>query len=99
VLFGLGFVLLAAAGIACWRASRAVDRSVAALSSYAREEAVALQALAVRLNDHGFSLQRTSAELLPKLSELGAFLEQPLVAASLPWVLRRLFGRPLKRRG
>jgi hypothetical protein len=52
----------------------------------------------VRLNDHGFSLQRTSAELFPKLSELGEFLDRPLVAASLPWLLRRLFGRPYKRR-
>ncbi len=94
----MGVVLLAAAGIACWRASRAVDRSAAALSSYAREEAAALQALAVQLNDHGFSLQRASAELFPKLSELGEFLDRPLVAASLPWVLRRLLGRPLKRR-
>lgn len=76
-----------------------MDRSAAALSSYAREEAATLQALAVRLNDHGFSLQHTSSELFPKLSDLGAFLERPLVAASLPWVLRRIFGRPFKRRG
>jgi hypothetical protein len=98
VLFGLGAILLVAAGLACWRASRAASRSASALSAYALEEASALQALAVRLNEHGFTLQHTSAELSPKLSELGGFLERPLVAASLPWLLRRLFGRPLKRR-
>ncbi len=76
-----------------------MTRSASALSAYAQEEAVALQALAMRLNEHGFNLQHTSAALFPKLGELGAFLERPLVAAGLPWVLRRLFGRPLKRRG
>jgi hypothetical protein len=57
-----------------------------------------LERLATRLNEHGFALQRTSALLFPKLSELSVFLDQPLVAAALPWVLRRMLARPFKKR-
>jgi hypothetical protein len=36
--------------------------------------------------------------LFPGLRELSIFLEQPLVAAGVPWVLRRLLARPFKKR-
>jgi hypothetical protein len=50
------------------------------------------------LNEHGFALQRTAALLFPKLAEVSVFLDQPLVAAGLPWVLRRMLARPFKKR-
>ena len=39
-----------------------------------------------------------AAELFPKLEALSAFLGQPLVAATIPWMLRRAMGRPYRRR-
>ncbi|GAC1481734.1 MAG: hypothetical protein PVSMB9_07130 [Candidatus Dormibacteria bacterium] len=94
----LGLVLLLYTGIRAWSAYRAVGRHAAHLSHYAYEEAAALQTVALRLNEHGFALQRTSAVLFPRLRELSIFLEQPLIAAAIPWVLRRLLARPFKKR-
>jgi len=94
----LGFVMLAYAGLQTWRAYRAVGRRAAHLSHYAYEEAAALQAVALRLNEHGFALQATSALLFPRLQELSILLEQPLIAAAVPWLLRRLLARPFKKR-
>lgn len=54
--------------------------------------------LATRLNEHGFALQHSAAELSPKLQQLSEFLAQPLVAAAIPWLLRRALGRPYRRR-
>jgi len=59
---------------------------------------VELERVASRLNEHGFALEHTASELFPKLQRLSAFLGQPLVAAAIPWVLRRAFGRPYRRR-
>lgn len=94
----LGVAFLTYAGIGSWRAYRAVGRRAAHLSHYAYEEAAALQAVALRLNEHGYALQRTAAILFPRLHELSIFLEQPLIAAAVPWALRRLLGRPFKKR-
>jgi hypothetical protein len=94
----LGILVLTYAGLRTWRAYRAVGRRAAHLSHYAYEEAAALQAVALRLNEHGFALQATSAVLFPRLQELSIFLEQPLIAAAVPWVLRRLLARPFKKR-
>ena len=94
----LGLLLLAYTGIRARSAYQAVNRRAAHLSHYAYEEAAALQTVALRLNEHGFALQRTSAVLFPRLQELSIFLEQPLIAAALPWVLRRLLARPFKKR-
>jgi hypothetical protein len=54
--------------------------------------------LTARLNEHGFALEHTASELFPKLESLSVFLGQPLVAATIPWLLRRAFGRPYRRR-
>ncbi|HEY8677792.1 MAG TPA: hypothetical protein VIN39_04075 [Candidatus Dormibacteraeota bacterium] len=94
----VGLAALTYAGLTTWQAYRAANRRAAHLSHYAYEEAAALQALAVRLNDHGFELQRTLALLFPRLHEFAIFLDQPLVAAALPWLLRRMLARPFKRR-
>jgi hypothetical protein len=94
----VGLVLLLYAIQGTWRSYRAVNRRAAHLSHYAFEEATELERLATRLNDHGFELQRTSALLFPKLHEISVLLEQPLVAAAIPWVLRRMLARPFKRR-
>jgi hypothetical protein len=94
----LGAAALAYAGIGTLRAYRAVSRRAAHLSHYAYEEANALQAVALRLNEHGYALQATSALLFPRLRELSIFLDQPLIAAALPWLLRRLLARPFKKR-
>jgi hypothetical protein len=58
---------------------------------------VALERVASRLNEHGFALEHTASLLFPKLQRLAAILEQPLVAAALPWFLRRAFFRPYRR--
>ena len=36
--------------------------------------------------------------LAPKLETIATFVRQPLVAATIPWLLRRAFGRPYRRR-
>ncbi|TME57693.1 MAG: hypothetical protein E6I60_01320 [Chloroflexi bacterium] len=80
------------------RAYRKASRRAAQLSAYAGEEAIALERLTSRLNEHGFALEHTASLLFPKLQRLATILEQPLVAATIPWLLRRAFGRPYRRR-
>src|SRR4029077_12339556 len=57
-----------------------------------------LEQAAARLNEHGFALEHTASELFPKIQRILAFLEQPLVAAAIPWVIRRALARPYRRR-
>lgn len=90
--------MLIYAVVSVWRAYRAASRRATELSRYANEEATVLDGLTTRLNEHGFALQHSAAELFPKLRELAAFLEQPLIAAAIPWLLRRAMGRPYRRR-
>jgi len=80
------------------RAYRKASRRAAQLSAYAGEEAIALERLTSRLNEHGFALEHTASLLFLKLQRLATILEQPLVAATIPWLLRRAFGRPYRRR-
>ena len=61
-------------------------------------EATDLERLTVQLNEHGFALEHTAAELFPKLERLSLILGQPLVAATIPWLIRRALGRPYRRR-
>jgi hypothetical protein len=92
-------VLALAFGIqGTWRAVRAARRKADQLTGYALQQAEQIQAAAERLNQHGFDLQHTSSTFLPKLERIARVLQAPLVAVSLPWLLRRLFGRPLKKR-
>jgi hypothetical protein len=91
-------VLLIFAIVSMWRAYRRTSRRAAELSSYALEEATELERLTAQLNEHGFALEHTASELFPKLETLSAFLGQPLVAATIPWLLRRAMGRPYRRR-
>ena len=81
-----------------WRAYRKATRRAAELSAYALEEATELERVTAQLNEHGFALEHTASELFPKLQALSAFLGQPLVAATIPWLVRRAFGRPYRRR-
>jgi len=81
-----------------WRAYRRTSTRAAELAAYANQEALELERLATRLNEHGFQLEHSLSELGPKLETLSVFLNQPLVGAALPWVLRRMFGRPYRRR-
>ena len=94
----IGAVLLAAFGSAAWRAQRAVRSRARALAELAAEESERFADLADRLNRHGFELQHTLDDLGPKVEAWSAVLRRPLVAATIPWVLRRLLGRPLRRR-
>jgi hypothetical protein len=91
-------VLLVFATLSVWRAYRRASRRAAELSGYAQQEAAELERLSARLNEHGFELEHTASELFPKLETLSAFLGQPLVAATIPWLLRRAMGRPYRRR-
>jgi hypothetical protein len=50
------------------------------------------------LNEHGFALEHSASELFPKVERVVAFLEQPLVAVTVPWLLRRALRRPYRRR-
>ena len=81
-----------------WRAYRKASRRASQLSTYAFEQAVELEQAAARLNEHGFALEHTASELFPKIQRILAFMEQPLVAAALPWVIRRMLARPYRRR-
>lgn len=65
---------------------------------YAADEAEQLAVLAEHLNRNGFELQHTANQLFPKVKQWKTILGSPLVAASIPWVLRRVLGRPLRRR-
>ena len=91
-------MLLIFAIVSTWRAYRRASRRATELSAYALEEATELERLTVQLNEHGFALEHTAAELFPKLERLSVFLGQPLVAATIPWLIRRAFGRPYRRR-
>ena len=81
-----------------WRAYRKASRRADELSAYALEEATELELVTARLNEHGFALEHTASELFPKLERLAAFLSEPLVAATIPWLIRRAIGRPYRRR-
>jgi len=98
VLAAAGGVFLAVGGSTAWRAQRAARARARALAELTAEEAERFADLADRLNRHGFELQHTFDELAPKVEAWSAVLRRPLVAASIPWVMRRLLGRPLKRR-
>jgi hypothetical protein len=91
-------VLLIFATVSVWRAYRRASRRATELSSYARVEATELERLTAQLNEHGFALEHTASELFPKLEALSAFVGQPLVAATIPWLLRRAMRRPYRRR-
>jgi hypothetical protein len=84
--------------VSVWRAYRKASRRASELSTYAFEQAVELEQAAARLNEHGFALEHTASELFPKLQRILAVMEQPLVAAALPWVIRRVLARPYRRR-
>jgi hypothetical protein len=91
-------VLLVYATVSVWRAYRKASRRAAELSTYAIDQAVELEAAAARLNEHGFALEHTASELFPKVQRILAFMEQPLVAAAIHWVIRRAMARPYRRR-
>ena len=91
-------MLLIYATVSVWRAYRKTSRRAAELAAYAGGEATELERAAARLNEHGFALEHTASLLFPKLQRLAAFLEQPLVAAAVPWLIRRGLGRPYRRR-
>jgi len=91
-------VLLIFATVSAWRAYRKASRRASELSAYALEEATELERLTAQLNEHGFALEHTASELFPKLETLSAFLGQPLVAATVPWLIRRAMRRPYRRR-
>ena len=84
--------------VRAWRAYRRASRRALELSAYAADEALELERLFAQLNEHGFQLEHTAAELGPKVDQILLFLRQPLVGAALPWVLRRFMGRPYRRR-
>jgi hypothetical protein len=90
--------VLVIAIVSAWRAYRKASRRADELSTYAGQQAIELEQLAARLNEHGFALEHTSSELFPKIQRILAFLEQPLVAAAIPWVIRRATARPYRRR-
>jgi hypothetical protein len=43
-------------------------------------------------------LEHTASELFPKIETVMIFLQRPLVAVAVPWLLRRAFRRPYRRR-
>jgi hypothetical protein len=81
-----------------WRAYRRSTRRASELSTYLNDQAIEIERLTAQLNEHGFQLEHTMSELGPKLETLAALLQRPLVAAAIPWVLRRVMGRPYRRR-
>jgi len=92
-------LLLALGGQAAWRSVQDARRSAHALTAYAAEEAERLDEVSERLARHGITLHQTSTQLLPKVRRVLDFLERPVAGAVLPWILRRLFGRPFKKVG
>jgi hypothetical protein len=91
-------MVLLFATVSVWRAYRKASRRASELSTYALDQAIELERAAARLNEHGFALEHTASELFPKIQRILAFMEQPLVAAALPWVIRRVLARPYRRR-
>ena len=83
---------------AAWRSARAARRRSFELAVYAATEAEEMAVLAEHLNRNGFELRNTSLSLFPKIRQWQTLLGSPAVLAAMPWVLRRLFGRPLRRR-
>ncbi len=83
---------------AVWRSARVARRRASELAVYAAVEAEEMAILAEHLNRNGFELRNTSQSLFPKIRQWQAVLSSPAVLAAMPWVLRRLFGRPLRRR-
>jgi hypothetical protein len=84
--------------VTTFRAYRKATNRGDELLAYAGEQAIELEKLTLQLNQHGFELEHTMADVGPKLHTIAMFLEQPLVGASIPWLLRRLFFRPYRRR-
>ncbi|HXN02798.1 MAG TPA: hypothetical protein VN973_13065 [Candidatus Dormibacteraeota bacterium] len=91
-------MLLVFATVSVWRAYRNASRRAAELTTYASQQAIELERAAAQLNEHGFALEHTASELFPKIQRILAFVEQPLVAATLPWLIRRALARPYRRR-
>ncbi|TMD04994.1 MAG: hypothetical protein E6J01_11375 [Chloroflexi bacterium] len=83
---------------AVWRSARAARRRASELAVYAAAQAEEMAILAEHLNRNGFELRNTSQSLFPKIRQWQAVLGSPIVLAAMPWALRRLFGRPLRRR-
>jgi hypothetical protein len=81
-----------------WRAYRRSTRRARELSAYLNDQAIEIERLTAQLNEHGFELEHTMSELAPKLETLATLLQRPLVAAAIPWVIRRVMGRPYRRR-
>ncbi len=96
---GGGVLLLAFGAQAAWRSFHDVRKSAHVLTAYAAEEAERLDAASERLTQHGITLHQTSTTLFPKVRRVLDFLERPVAGAVLPWILRRLFGRPFRKRG
>jgi hypothetical protein len=96
-LLALGLLALVIGAQAVWRSLRAARRRAYELTVYAADEAEQLAILAEHLNRNVFELQHTSETLFPKVQQWQAVLGSPLLAASLPWVLRRVLGRRLRR--
>jgi len=94
----VGLVLLVFATVSVWRAYRNASRRAAELATYTSQQAIELEQAAAQLNEHGFALEHTASELFPKIQRILAFVEQPLVAATLPWLIRRALARPYRRR-
>ncbi len=91
-------MLIIYATVSVWRAYRKASCRASELSVYATQQAIELEQVAARLNEHGFALEHNASELFPKLQRITAFVEQPLVAAAIPWLIRRAFARPYRRR-
>jgi uncharacterized membrane protein YqjE len=94
----VGLALLIVGAVSTWRAYRAASRRANELSAYTFEEASAIAELSTRLNADGFDLEHTVEELFPKIARITRFMQQPMVALAVPWLLRRAFGRPYRRR-
>lgn len=82
---------------AAWRSMRAARRRAEQLTVYAADEAEQLAILADRVNRNAFELRHTGETLFPRVQQWGAIFGSPLLAAALPWILRRVLGRPLRR--
>lgn len=94
---GLGLILLAIGGVAVFRAQAATRRLARILAIEAQQESALLTQTLDQLNQHGIELQHTTAELAPRLQQWSTFFNSPVISAAMPWFLRRLFFRPLRR--
>lgn len=98
MLLAAGLIALVVGIQATWRSVRAARKRAHELAVYAADEAEQLAILAEHLNRNGFELRHTTANLFPKVKQWQAILASPLAAATIPWMLRRILGRPLRRR-